>query len=212
MKENLAEHLFWLRSESRKENDPLLSLAKENLDRIKKGLKLKLTPFDNDGDLVERPPLNIVSRPVQPKNVIERINPPIEILPISPPTFEIPDSFFSDDDFEALQQRRRVSVNDTTGKSPWKVNNMTIQREAPLTEHMQPKLDAHKSNNFMQSPPAYMLSGRMEGLTPQASRSELMAEKGRISMEICDLMELLEDGGSRNPQLEIQLAELKKRR
>lgn len=46
---------------------------------------------------------------------------------------------------------------------------------------------------------------------PVASRAELLAEKGRISMEICDIMELME-AGQQSPELAPRLATLKMRR
>jgi hypothetical protein len=85
-------------------------------------------------------------------------------------------------------------------------NPSTIQRAEISKSHESPNRAIMRPTPIMQAN-----SLRQECVVPQASRADLMSEKGRISMEICDLMELIEDG-KRTPQLEAKLQQLKARR
>lgn len=136
---------------------------------------------------------------------------------------DVPDSFFSDDDFE-IPLTKRASLPKTTAKPEAIIISDHASSGGPdIKSHDSPTnaVIVHDSMtrappdtarappNTTMSPPIPLV--RQERIVPQASRADLMAEKGRISMEICDLMDLVELGVA-SPEHKSKLDELKARR
>lgn len=138
---------------------------------------------------------------------------------------EIPDSFFSEPDIEV--RRRRVSLDgplngpldglfDERASAPPASQAKARQPPHDFMRPVQDRphehfLEASKAPSAVVAPPPAM-SPRQECVVPQASRADLMGEKGRISMEICDIMELLEGPGAKDPQLQAKLLRFRQRR
>ena len=150
--------------------------------------------------------------------------PPGNVAPMSGVIHDVPDSFFSDDDFEIppvtraalpkpASKRETAPLGSTFSPLSFSVqSHESIPKTA--TSHDLYKEQLHESSSHPSGPiimPSLTYPSRLERVVPQASRADLMAEKGRISMEICDLMDLVELGTASQEQ-KSKLNELKCRR
>lgn len=147
---------------------------------------------------------------------------------------DVPDNFFSEGDFASEAGH---GVNITAGAA---LSSRRMLIEAPagsltaLTTSAAPalmrfphseepftadRLGGGMSHELREMSPAPVLtsvstSKQSECVVPQASKADLLTEKGRISMEICDLMDTLEGGayGGDRESMQRKLEQLKQRR
>lgn len=110
---------------------------------------------------------------------------------------DIPDGFFSDFDFD-LPPPVPLTSGDRSAVSPLShgMANGPDRRERNVTGQPIPTIPymGVKHEGAMPRVPAPSSMSPPQCVVPQASKADLMAEKGRISMEICDLMEMIESG------------------
>lgn len=218
-----GELLYWLNHDYSLREDPLYKFAMENLQKMYRSLRLinQLFLIRRQGDTprifaqeiaysVERQ----APGSVQVQTIREGTAPIVNratattvdtsrmpVVPAAPGELvmeDLPDGFFSDLDF------------DFSPPSPPKPSDEPPQMEqflAPLSHKPRNDLDTRTTSMNGQTIPymdvkhevAMPLTPILPSMSahcvvPQASKADLMAEKGRISMEICDLMEMIESG------------------
>jgi len=160
-------------------------------------------------------------RPPSRGNQIAIDEPPNDLsLPVTngPVIGDVPDSFFSEGDFVTTPKPSLLAQRAPT--SPLARTPYVSPAISPLCPiKMLPDLDtSHNAQSDMPISIAHKTSingtvpMKQECIVPQASRADLLAEKGRISMEICDLMDIMESGETVDAELRKKLDSFKQRR
>lgn len=140
---------------------------------------------------------------------------------VSGPTIgDVPDSFFSEGDFVTTPPKPSILVQRAPtlplARPPYvspEISPLCPIKMIPdldTTHDMQPVMPismTHKLSSVNSTAPM-----KQECIVPQASRADLLAEKGRISMEICDLMDAMDNDGAVDAELRKKLDSFKQRR